>query len=363
MISIGVDVHVRNSYFRARGADGLPLARGRCGNSPEEVERLLQPVADAAHAAGQPVRAVLESTTNARAVALLLSRYGQGQGLDLTVDVLDARQVRVIAESVCKCDKLDAEVLCELAGSNLKLPTCYVPDDEVFALREHLRARADLVKLRTMLKNRVQALLHRRGILRPAQLDLFGKGGRQYLRELTLDEAGRSIADRFLAGLDEVEALGAESTRALRELAGRPRWRADAQRLQTIPGVGLITALALLSELGDFSRFRSRAQVANYAGLVPVMRDSNDRRRRGGISGRGPGLLRGVLVEAAWVAVGKVPAYAALFRRVSGRGGKQVAIVAVARRLLEDAWTLWHKGEEFRYQATPPAGVAPGVAG
>src|SRR5947208_122344 len=223
MISIGVDVHVRNSYFHAKAPDGRRLARGRCGNSPEEVERLLRPVAAAARADGLPVRAVLESTTNARAVALLLRRYGQGQGLDLTVEVLDARQVRVIAESVCKCDQLDAAVLCDLAGSNLKLPACYVPDDEVFALREHLRARADLVKLRTMLKNRVQALLHRRGVLRPAQLDLFGKAGRQYLAELALDEAGRAIADRFLKGLDEVEALVADSTRALRELAGRPR--------------------------------------------------------------------------------------------------------------------------------------------
>lgn len=365
MISLGLDVHVRNSYLRARDADGRPLVRGRCANTLDDFTRLLEPVARRARQDGQPVRAVLESTTNSRAVAGLLGRYGREQGLDLTAEVLDPRRLRVIAESVCKCDRLDAAVLCDLAASNLTLPACYVPDDEVFALREHLRARADLVKLRTMLKNRVQALLHRRGVLRPEKLDLFGKAGRQYLRGLALDEAGRAIADRFLKALDEVEALVAESTRALRALADRPRWQADAARLQTIPGVGLVTSLVVLAELGTFARFKSRAQLANYAGLVPVVRDSNGKGWRGGITGRGPGLLRAVLTEAAWVAVRKAPAYAALFERVRGRRGQaQVAIVAVARRLLEDAWTLWRKQETFRYApATPPTGAAAGVAG
>jgi transposase len=365
MISLGLDVHVRNSYLRAQDADGRPLVRGRCANTPDDFTRLLEPLAQRARDSGQPVRAVLESTTNSRAVARLLERYGQEQGLDLTAEVLDARRLRVIAESVCKCDQVDAAVLCELAASNFRLPACYVPDDEVFALREHLRARADLVQLRTMLKNRVQALLHRRGILRPEALDLFSKAGRQYLTELALDEAGRAIADRFLKGLDEVEALVAASTRALRALAGQPRWRADVARLRTMPGVGLVTALVILAELGRFDRFHSRAQLANFAGLVPVQRGSNDKDWRGGITGRGPGLLRAVLTEAAWVAVRKAPVYAALFERVRGRRGKaQVAIVAVARRLLEDAWTLWRKQESFRYApAAPPTGVAAGVAG
>ena len=95
---------------------------------------------------------MLEATTHSRAVALLLERYGQEAGIDLCVDVLDARQLRVIAQSVSKCDRLDAEILAELGACGLRLPRVYVPDDEVFALREHLRARADLVRLSTMLR-------------------------------------------------------------------------------------------------------------------------------------------------------------------------------------------------------------------
>jgi transposase len=128
--------------------------------------------------------------------------------------------------------------------------------------------------------------------------------------------------------------------------------------LQSIPGVGPITALTILAELGDASRFHSRAAVANYAGLTPIVRDSNEKQRRGGISHRGSAHLRAVLMEAAWTGAGKAPQYADLFTRVAARRGKQVAITAVARRILEDAWTLWRKGEPFRHLSPTRASAA-----
>jgi transposase len=363
MISVGVDVHVRNSYFRVKDQHGRTVLRGRCGNSLAEFAEFLAPLERQARASAQPIRAVLESTTNSRPIALMLQRYGQLAGVDLTAQVLDARKLRIIAESTCKCDALDAEVLCDLAASNFKLPVCYLPDDAVFALREHLRARADLVRMQTMLKNRIHAVLHRRGILRPAQLDLFSVAGQRYLDDLPLDEAGRAILGRYRHCLDQLRQVIQASTAALRELAKQPRWRSQAALLQSMPGVGLITSLVILAELGDLSRFRSRASVANYAGLVPRVRDSNEKHYHGGISHRGSSHLRAVLVEAAWMAVGKAPQYADLYTRVQGRKGKAVAIVAVARRLLEDAWTVLRKNEAFRYVPASRPEVAASVAG
>src|SRR5687768_6849265 len=144
---------------------------------------------------------------------------------------------------------------------------CYVPDDGVFALREHLRARGDLVGVRTMLKNRVHALLHRRGL--PPAGDPFGRAGRAALAGLSLDAAGRSILDRYLAQLDAIERAVRESTRELRELSCDDvgRWRRPLAVLCTMPGVGLIHGLTILAELGDVARFRSRAAVSNWAGL------------------------------------------------------------------------------------------------
>lgn len=349
MITVSMDVHVRNSFVHASDGEGTLLARGRCSNGILELGALLAPVEKAAHSHDKPVRIVLESTTNSRGMTRMLSAYAREAGIDATVDVLDSRRLRVIAESVCKTDAIDARILHELACSNLTLPVCYMPDDEEFALREHLRARCDMVRMRTMLKNRVHALLHRRAILTP-QGDLFTRNGRTFLEQLGLDEAGREIVNRFLAAVDHLDQGIHDSTNDLRRLARLPRWAKPVALLSTMPGIGLITALTILAELGNVQRFRCRAAVANYAGLVPIIRDSNEKHFSGGISRRGSRHLRGVLVEAAWIAVPRVPAYHDLFTRIQGRKGKPTAIVAVARRMLEDAYTMLRKDEAFRYQ-------------
>jgi len=345
-----MDVHVRNSFVHASDGAGKVLAKGRCSNTLLELGTFLAPVEDAARHQAKPVRVVLESTTNSRGMARMLGAYGREANLDRTVDVLDSRKLRVIAESVCKNDAIDARILHELACSNLKLPVCYMPDDEEFALREHFRARCDMVRMRTMLKNRVHAVLHRRALLTP-QGDLFTRNGREFLQQLDLDGAGREIINRFLHAVDHLDQAVNDSTNDLRRLARLPRWAKPVALLTTMPGIGLITALTILAELGNFQRFSSRAAVANYAGLIPILRDSNEKHFSGGIHRRGSKHLRATLVEAAWMAVPRVPVYHDLFTRVQFRKGKPTAIVAVARRMLEDAYTMLKKDEAFRYQA------------
>jgi len=354
MITVGMDVHVRNSYLHVTDDAGNVMRHGRCQNTLMDLAEFLSPIEREAAQRDEPVRTVLESTTNSRAIQRMLTEYGGAAGIDLTAEVLDARKIRIIAESVCKCDRLDAKVLGELARSNLKLPVCYMPDDEEFALREHLRARSDLVRMRTMLKNRVHAVLHRRGILAPTA-DLFTKAGRAFLGQQELDEAGRTILDRYLETMDQIHRAVDESTASLKELMRRPRWSKAVALLMTMPGIGLITALTILAELGNLKRFRSRAAVANYAGLVPIVRDSNQKHYSGGISHRGSNHLRAVLAEAAWMAVPRVPVYCHLFERVEQKKNKATAIVAVARRMLEDAFTLLKRDEAFRYIAVSAA--------
>ncbi len=176
-----------------------------------------------------------------------------------------------------------------------------------------------------------------------------------FLAQLDLDEAGRTILDRYLETMDQIHRAIDESTASLKELMHRPRWAKPAALLQTMPGIGLITALTILAELGDLKRFRSRAAVANYAGLVPIVRESNQKHYSGGISHRGSNHLRAVLGEAAWIAVPRVPVYRHLFERIEQKKNKATAIVAVARRMLEDAFTLLIRDEAFRYVAVSVA--------
>lgn len=350
MVFVGADVHVRNSYLYATDEQGRRLLHGRVLNVREELSRFCQMVVERRAGATAPIRFVLESTTNSRPLRALFCEAARENGFTpVQADVLDARKLRIIAESVCKTDAVDAKVLNELARSNLKLPTCYMPDDEEFALREHLRARTDLVRMRTMIKNRIHAVLHRRGILTPAG-GLFTQSGEKFLAAVPIDEAGRSILNRYGQLLKDTDARIAESTRELRVVMRRPRWAKAAALLQTVPGVGMFTALTILAELGDLKRFRSRAAVANYAGLTPVIRDSNTKHYSGGISHRGSSHLRQVLTEAAWMSIRQVPRYRDLFERIAHRRGKSVAIVAVARRILEDGICMLWKDEAFRYE-------------
>ena len=348
MIFVGMDVHVRNSFLHATDSAGRVLCRGRRGNTPDELSAFWSAVLKRNAGELEPARVVLEATTNSRPIRQMMMHAAESLGLAVTVDVVDPRKMRVIAESVAKTDALDARVLNELSRANLRLPSCYMPDDEEFALREHLRARTDLVRMRTMLKNRVHAVLHRRGILVP-QGGLFTKDGRRFLEQIELDQAGRTIVTHLIETIDQFTQMTDESNGALKALQRRPRWARPAAILQTMPGIGLITALTILAELGDLKRFKSRAAVANYAGLVPIVRSSNTKHYSGGITHRGPQHLRGVLAEAAWVAIRRVPVYQALFERVGGRRGKQVAIVAVARRMLEDGIRMLWKQEPFRF--------------
>jgi transposase len=362
MIFVGADVHVRNTYFYATDAGGHRLAHGRRANDSEALGAFCDELLRQVGGELQPVRFALESTTNSRAAARLFEQTALAAGfVDVRADVLNARKLRIIAESVAKCDALDARVINQLSRANLKLPTCYVPDDDVFALREHLRSRSDFVRLRTMCKNRVHAVLHRRGILAPEN-SLFSKAGREFLEQTPLDDAGRAILTRYLSQIDQLDKLLAESEGDLRKLQRLPRWAKPAALLRTMPGIGLITGLTILAELGELSRFRSRAAVANYAGLVPIVRDSNNKHYRGGITHCGSAHLRAVLIEAAWTAVPRVPVYQALFERIRERRGKPVAIVAVARRMLEDAVRMLWKDEAFRYVPVPAAAPSPAAA-
>ncbi|MHC5110475.1 MAG: IS110 family RNA-guided transposase [Planctomycetota bacterium] len=343
MITLGLDVHVRNSYFHAIDDRGKVVGHGRRSNSPEQLTELIQSFK------GDAVQASLENTTNSRALHRFLTAAAKDLNIPLQAQVLDARKLRIIAESVSKCDRLDAAVIAELTRADFKLPKCYLPDDEEFALREHLRARHDLVRLRTNLKNRTHSVLHRRGILTPSNTSLFTEAGYNYLAQQPLDDAGRTIINRYLDMIAALDDAINESTRDVRGLSREPRWNKPAALLQSMPGIGLTTAMTILAELGDVHRFRSRAAVANYVGLVPVLRSSNEKRFSGGITKRGSKHLRAVLVEAAWGGYRRVPEYDVAFQRIAARRGKSVAIVAIARRMLEIAWIMLKKDDAFRF--------------
>ena len=141
----------------------------------------------------------------------------------------------------------------------------------------------------------------------------------------------------------------------LKEFAKKAPQREKEARavIKTAPGVGVVTTEVVISELGDVTRFRNSKAVVAYAGLAPVVRQSGGKKAKDlAISKAGSGLLRWVLVEAAWSAVHHSPRWKRIYERISKRAGAKRAIVAVARKLLCMLYAMLKTMTPYRILAT-----------
>jgi transposase len=185
------------------------------------------------------------------------------------------------------------------------------------------------VKLRTMVVNTLHALAINAGLSLRAKL--LTKGGRKQLSGLQLSVISQQQRDELLSLADELtRRIGTVE----QWLQAQAKSDDRVQRLQTHPGVGLLTSLCLVHTLGDLSRFPSTRKVAAYVGFDPMEDSSAERKAYGGISKAGSRLLRYLLVEAGQTAAKDDEHLKQFYRRLLPRRGKARAKVAVARKLL-----------------------------
>ena len=339
MIHVGIDLHHKNSYVRAIDDQGRLYPGQRIYHT--DIEKLWQYFGQFGQTAK---RVVFEATANARWMERLLKADPSIKPVAVT-----PHKVRIIAETVAKTDKIDATVLATLSKMDA-LPRAWLPDAQVEHLRELIRYRSSLVYMRTRAKNKINGVLVRDGLVRPYG-DMFGVFGRKWLGEIDLPEAMRLQVDGWLATIDHLNKKILQVERQLyRQLARSDRWREDVDILVTMPGWGQLTTLTVLAELGDYRRFKNRASVSCFAGLVPSSKRSDKSSRYGHITKRGSTELRRILVEVAINATRKVPRYGKLYARLKKERGGNVAKTAVARQMLEDGWTMLMKREPFRHK-------------
>lgn len=256
------------------------------------------------------------------------------------------KKLRIIAESTRKSDKLDAQVLAEFLALDM-IPKAHRPTPRQ---REHRR----LVRQRVHLKKRSNSVRSKiRWILTDYNADrtnLFTPEGLKYLAQVKMSASDRFVLDQLTTEWQShVEQLGALDKR-LREFAkSAPAKEAEGRAiLESIPYVGQVTVDVVYSELGDVSRFHSQKRVVSYAGLAPGQRKSAGRSHELGITKQGSGILRWVLIEAAWRLVYHTRRWGAVFEALCKRRGKKRAITAVARRLLCVMVSMLQSGRRYQ---------------
>jgi transposase len=260
------------------------------------------------------------------------------------VEVADARKVKGLAPLACKTDKVDARVLAELCRRDL-VPAVWLPSLDDRALRERLKRRMHLVRMRTMARNRIHGVLTQWGLKVPVAR-VRQPDGLQLLEARDVPEVWRRSVAEALAVIDWLDGRLAPLERELRPLAcADPR----VALLETIPGIGPLLGLTIAAEIGDIARFASARKLIGYAGLAPKVKQSGQSSRTGSLSKAGSKALRWAAVEAAQQAWRDNNPWHELYRETAKRQGKTNAgKAAVARKVLIAAWHVLSRNEPFK---------------
>lgn len=261
-----------------------------------------------------------------------------------------------------KTDKDDALKLVRMELQD-ELPTVHVPAPDRRQRRRLIQHRRSLVGRRTQCKNGIRSIFSQQGMSEqlPRGSKAWTNAGVAQLREhakplaeCPIDELWRG---RLHVELELLEAVTAQVRLVEAKLDELLEEDAPAKLLTTVPGVGPRLAETVAVCLDDPHRFKSGAEVSSYAGMVPKQMESGTMKRIGRITRRGPSLLRGMLIEVAWM-VYRHNAWARAFVEKVSRGmklRKKIAIVALARRLLVKLWAMLKTNTPWREPGAPAA--------
>lgn len=288
-LSVGMDVHkktIASCLYHA--GSGVILDERELPHDLAKVTNYLQKVQDR--------HGDLRSCYEASSCGFGLQRKLQAQGISCEV-VAPSSIPRRPGDRV-KTDRRDARKLATLYAAGLLTPIC-VPDEEQEALRSLLRCRGDLCETITRTKQRILAFLQVRGFQYCGR-SRWTKVFHAWVRALPITGVDQTTLQTYLHQLQQLEQEVLRIEGDLAEQAERDPYRAPVKVLLAFRGIGLVTALTFVLELGDIRRFATPRQLMAYLGLVPSEHSSGDHTQRGGITKTGNTHVRKALVSAAW---------------------------------------------------------------
>lgn len=318
----GLDVHRKSISFCVKRADGSMVREGRIAATREAI-------AEWASTFDGPWCCGLEATICSHWIHAELKTH------TAHVQMANPAKLKAISTAKRKTDALDARTLADLLRCDL-FPSCYVPPIEYQSLRCYLRERALLVRTRVMFKNKTAGLLIERGV----PYETRKLHGKRYFAALLEEHAGLTEDLKPLLAFHrtQIEQLDQMDKAIVRELVSDPLLNRRIERLKAIDGVGDITALTWAVEVAEPSRFPNERHAISYCGLCAAQRESAGIQKRGPLSKQRNAFLQTTLIEAAHMAVTHNQKLRTLYETECGRGPKNRAILAVARRLVR--WLL-----------------------
>lgn len=329
---LGIDIHKRYAQVAVLDEDGEIEREVRVKNA--NLDEIAQEY-DGSQAA-------IEATGNYYHIHDTLSEY-------LDVTVANPSKLKLIGNSDRKTDRIDAKELARLVRLG-SVPESYVPSDEIRECRALVRGRYKLVQNRKDYANKIHGLLTEHGITR--KVKPLSVKGREFLEELSLPAPWDTLLDAYL---EVIETFTDQIERLEADIEDRAASLPETQLLMTIPGVSYYSSLLIYAEIGEIDRFDEAKQVVSYAGLNPVIRESGDSRFEGGISKKGSGKLRWILVQCVNTAVHRCndPYLERFYNRLEKRKSSKEAIVATARKLLVAIFHMLDRKEAYN-----PPGVS-----
>jgi len=333
---VGIDYHKRFSYGTIMTEAGQIIKQSRFDNHPEAVAAFL------GECGSNGCSAVLEAGYNS------LVMHDWLDELIGSVTLADPLKVKAIAEAKIKTDKIDSTTLAHLLRCDL-IPSAHVSSPAARIGKKLLRHRMFLVRLSTMVKNRIHSLMDGFPLIRDTRStkDIFSKKGVCWLKQIELPKYGRRILDSEVSLL---EYFGSQIKCVDGWISGFGHKDQRVKNVMTIPGIGKFFSLLVVSEIDDINRFRSPAKLHAYAGLVPSTHSSGGRTYHGRIIKQGNKYLRYAMIEAVWPALSKCMDVEKVYNRVYSRRGANSAKVAAARRLLTMVYRVLKEDREYRYR-------------
>ena len=331
MFIIGVDYHPSDQYIAFVDTETGECGERRLNHREGEAEKFYRELAQR----GISVRAGMEATGYSRWFERLLAELG----IELWIG--DAAEIKTKRVRKQKTDPNDARLLRSLLLEN-NFPKIWVPGPENRDLRQLLWHRHRLVQMRTRILNQLQALAMNEG--QRQKKKLWSEPGRAQLEKLPLAPWASRRRQDLLELLDRMNPTIEALTVAAEQEA--KKWP-EVLRLMTHPGVGSLTALAFVLIIGTPERFPCGKQIGSYVGLIPSEDSSAGHQRLGHVSKQGNALLRFLLGEAAQAAARCDSDWRRRYVHLAMRRQKNIAKVAMARRLAVRLYWMWRNGWEY----------------